>query len=76
MRRAVAFVGESLSPVRPGLVVIAGRAAKARGPTRLEQPRRAGGLIRKATYWTSGFISRADVANFLVKQIDDNSLFH
>ena len=44
-----AFVGESLSPVRPGLVVIAGRAAKARGPTRLEQPRRAGGLIRKAT---------------------------
>ena len=26
--------------------------------------------------WTSGFISRADVANFLVKQIDDNSLFH
>jgi uncharacterized protein YbjT (DUF2867 family) len=24
--------------------------------------------------WTSGFISRADVADFLVKQIDDNSL--
>ena len=26
--------------------------------------------------WTSGFISRADVADFLVKQVDDNSLFH
>jgi uncharacterized protein YbjT (DUF2867 family) len=26
--------------------------------------------------WTSGFISRADVADFLVKQIDDNSLSH
>jgi putative NADH-flavin reductase len=25
--------------------------------------------------WTSGFISRADVADFLVKQIDDTSLF-
>ena len=25
--------------------------------------------------WTSGFISRADVADFLVKQVDDNSLF-
>ena len=24
--------------------------------------------------WTSGFISRADVADFLVKQIDDKSL--
>ena len=24
--------------------------------------------------WTSGFISRADVADFLVKQIDDTSL--
>jgi len=26
--------------------------------------------------WTSGFISRADVADFLVKQIDDKSLLH
>jgi hypothetical protein len=26
--------------------------------------------------WTSGFISRADVADFLVTQIDDASLFH
>lgn len=26
--------------------------------------------------WTSGFISRADVADFLVKQIDDTSLLH
>ena len=26
--------------------------------------------------WTSGFISRADVADFLVKQVDDRSLFH
>ena len=26
--------------------------------------------------WTSGFISRADVADFLVKQVDDNGLFH
>lgn len=26
--------------------------------------------------WTSGFISRADVADFLIRQVDDNSLFH
>ena len=26
--------------------------------------------------WTSGFISRADVADFLVKQVEDRSLFH
>ncbi len=26
--------------------------------------------------WRSGFISRADVADFLVKQIDDASLVH
>jgi uncharacterized protein YbjT (DUF2867 family) len=26
--------------------------------------------------WRSGFISRADVADFLVKQIDDSSLIH
>jgi uncharacterized protein YbjT (DUF2867 family) len=26
--------------------------------------------------WTSGFISRADVADFLVAQIDDASLLH
>jgi hypothetical protein len=26
--------------------------------------------------WSSGFISRADVADFLVKQIDDASLLH
>ena len=26
--------------------------------------------------WTSGFISRADVADFLVTQIDDASLLH
>ena len=26
--------------------------------------------------WTSGFISRADVAEFLVAQIDDASLLH
>jgi putative NADH-flavin reductase len=25
--------------------------------------------------WTSGFISRADVADFLIRQVDDNSLF-
>jgi len=25
--------------------------------------------------WTSGFISRADVADFLLKQVDDNNLF-
>jgi hypothetical protein len=26
--------------------------------------------------WSSGFISRTDVADFLVKQINDVSLFH
>jgi hypothetical protein len=26
--------------------------------------------------WTCGFISRADVADFLVKQIDDNAFLH
>jgi hypothetical protein len=26
--------------------------------------------------WTSGFISRADVADFLVRQTDDANLFH
>jgi NAD(P)H-binding len=26
--------------------------------------------------WTCGFISRADVADFLIKQIDDNAFLH
>jgi hypothetical protein len=26
--------------------------------------------------WTCGFISRADVADFLVKQIDDDAFLH
>jgi hypothetical protein len=26
--------------------------------------------------WTCGFVSRADVANFLVKQIDDNTFLY
>ena len=26
--------------------------------------------------WTCGFVSRADVADFLVKQIDDNAFLH
>ena len=26
--------------------------------------------------WTCGFISRADVAEFLVRQIDDNAFLH
>ena len=26
--------------------------------------------------WTCGFVSRADVADFLVKQIDDNTFLH
>jgi hypothetical protein len=26
--------------------------------------------------WTCGFISRADVANFVVNEIDDNAFLH
>jgi putative NADH-flavin reductase len=33
-------------------------------------------VLVDARDWTSGFISRADVADFLVKQIDDTSLLH
>lgn len=29
-----------------------------------------------ARHWTCGFVSRADVADFLVKQIDDNTFLH
>jgi putative NADH-flavin reductase len=33
-------------------------------------------VLADARDWRSGFISRADVADFLVKQIDDASLVH
>jgi hypothetical protein len=37
---------------------------------------RGHGVLVDARDWRSGFISRADVADFLVKQIDDVSLLH
>ena len=33
-------------------------------------------VLVDARDWRSGFISRADVADFLVKQIDDGGLIH
>jgi uncharacterized protein YbjT (DUF2867 family) len=33
-------------------------------------------ILTAAKDWWFGFISRADVANFLVRQIDDRALIH
>ena len=47
-------------------------------PTILTDGRRTGAyrVLVDACDWRSGFISRADVADFLVKQINDESLVH
>ena len=47
-------------------------------PTILTDGRRTGAyrVLVDARDWRSGFISRADVADFLVKQVDDASLVH
>jgi len=47
-------------------------------PTILTDGRRTGTyrVLVDARDWRSGFISRADVADFLVKQINDASLVH
>ncbi|MGA7425908.1 MAG: NAD(P)-binding oxidoreductase [Rhodoplanes sp.] len=48
------------------------------GPTILTNGPRTGTyrVLVDPRDWTSGFISRADVADFLVAQIDDASLLH
>ena len=47
-------------------------------PTILTDGRRTGAyrVLVDACDWRSGFISRADVADFLVKQVNDESLVH
>ena len=47
-------------------------------PTILTDGRRTGAyrVLVDASDWRSGFISRADVADFLVKQIDNEGLIH
>ena len=47
-------------------------------PTILTDGRRTGAylVLVDARDWRSGFISRADVADFLVKQVNDASLVH
>src|SRR6478672_9226309 len=47
-------------------------------PTILTDGRRTGAyrVLVDARDWRSGFISRADVADFLVKQVNDESLVH
>jgi hypothetical protein len=57
-------------------------AARRSGTTRFgidlecANPKSAYRVLVDARDWRSGFISRADVADFLVKQVNDASLVH
>jgi len=73
----------SLGLPRPKMVGrnLSGMQRKLRRPINLQRARKprwtnAYRALVNPRRWTWGFISRADVADFLVKQIDDDAFLH